>query len=95
MSKQLSNWLSSDDYNIILRYRPKSELTSDEIDVGFSKSLVNDRLLEGKPTIISTNLTVEDLSRRYSPQIASRLRGSFMRVAFLGDDIRVKKNWGM
>ncbi len=45
LSNQLSNWLSSDDYNIILRYRPKSELTSDEIDVGFSKSLVNDRLL--------------------------------------------------
>ncbi len=45
LSNQLSNWLSSDDYNIILRYRPKSELTSDEIDIGFSKSLVNDRLL--------------------------------------------------
>lgn len=58
-------------------------------------SLVNDRLLEGKPTIISTNLDVDDLGRRYSPQIASRLRGSFKRIAFLGDDIRVKKNWGM
>ena len=57
-------------------------------------SLVNDRMLAGKPMIISTNLNVEDLSRRYSPQIASRLRGSFLRVAFLGDDIRVKKNWG-
>ena len=58
-------------------------------------SLVNDRMLAGKPMIISTNLNVEDLARRYSPQIASRLRGSFMRVAFLGDDIRVKKNWGL
>ena len=45
LSNQLSNWLSSDDYNIILRYRPKSELMSDEIDIGFSKSLINDRLL--------------------------------------------------
>ena len=58
-------------------------------------SLVNDRMLAGKPMIISTNLNVEDMSRRYSPQIASRLRGSFTRVAFLGEDIRVKKNWGM
>ena len=57
-------------------------------------TLINDRLLEHKPTIISTNLTVDDLSRRYSPQIVSRLRGSYMRVPFLGDDIRVKKNWG-
>jgi len=58
-------------------------------------ALVNDRLLAGKAMIISTNLNTDDLSRRYSAQIASRLRGSFTRVAFLGDDIRVKKNWGM
>ena len=58
-------------------------------------SLVNDRLLDGRPMIISTNLNTEDLAKRYSPQIASRLRGSFTRVAFLGEDIRVKKNWGM
>ena len=58
-------------------------------------ALVNDRLLAGKAMIISTNLNTEDLSKRYSSQIASRLRGSFTRVAFLGDDIRVKKNWGM
>ena len=58
-------------------------------------SLVNDRLLAGKAMIVSTNLTVEDLTRRYSPQIASRLRGNFTRVAFLGDDIRMKRNWGL
>ena len=58
-------------------------------------NLVNDRLLDGKPMIISTNLNTDDLGKRYSPQIASRLRGSILRVAFLGEDIRVKKNWGM
>lgn len=58
-------------------------------------TLVNDRLLAGKPMIISTNLNTEDLARRYTPQIASRLRGSFMRVAFLGEDIRIRKNWGL
>ena len=57
-------------------------------------TLLNDRLLSAKPTIISTNLNTDDLGRRYSPQIASRLNGSFLRVPFLGDDIRVKKNWG-
>ena len=57
-------------------------------------ALINDRILSGKPTIISTNLTVEDLNRRYSPQIVSRLMGNFIRVPFLGEDIRVKKNWG-
>ena len=58
-------------------------------------NLVNDRLLAGKAMIISTNLNTDDLTKRYSPQIASRLRGSFLRVAFVGEDIRVKKNWGM
>ena len=57
-------------------------------------SLLNERLLSGKPMIISTNLNAEDFARRYSPQIASRLRGSFQRQTFLGEDIRVKKNWG-
>ena len=58
-------------------------------------TLINDRLLEGKPMIISTNMTTEEFARRYSPQIASRLSGSFLRVPFLGDDIRIKKNWGI
>lgn len=57
-------------------------------------SLINDRLLGSKPTIISTNLTVDELCSRYNPQIASRLRGSYRRVAFVGDDIRLLKNRG-
>ena len=57
-------------------------------------NLVNDRLLTAKPMIVSTNLTVDEMLKRYSPQIASRLRGSFTRVAFLGEDIRVLKNRG-
>lgn len=58
-------------------------------------TLLNDRLLSGKSMIISTNMTTEEFSRRYSPQIASRLNGSFVRLPFLGEDIRVKKNWGL
>jgi len=58
-------------------------------------SLINDRLLWSKPMIISTNLTIEEMKKRYSPQIASRLRGSFTRIPFLGEDIRVLKNRGL
>lgn len=57
-------------------------------------SLVNDRLLAGKPMLISTNLNVDEIARRYSPQIASRLQGSFNRLTFVGEDIRVLKNRG-
>lgn len=55
-------------------------------------SLLNERLLAAKPMIITTNLSVEEVGRRYSPQIASRLYGSFARYTFLGEDIRVLKN---
>lgn len=55
-------------------------------------SLVNDRLLKRKPMIISTNLNVDEIARRYSPQIASRLAGSFRGLTFVGKDIRVLKN---
>ena len=58
-------------------------------------TLVNDRLLSGKATIISTNLNTEDLEKRYSPAVASRIRGQYKRVTFLGEDIRLKKSWGV
>ena len=45
LSNQLSNWLSGDNYNIVLRYRPRTELTGDEVDFGFSKSWFNNRLI--------------------------------------------------
>ena len=54
-------------------------------------TIIHDRVLCGKPTIISTNLTTDGIARRYNPQIASRLRGNFRRVTFLGEDIRLKK----
>lgn len=58
-------------------------------------SLLNDRILAGKPMVISTNLNVEEMNRRYSPQIASRLHGGFTRLTFVGEDIRVLKNRGV
>ncbi len=58
-------------------------------------NLINDRILAGKPTIISTNLTSDEFAQRYNRQIASRLRGSFLRMPFVGDDIRVIKNRGL
>ncbi len=57
--------------------------------------LINDRILYNRSMVISTNLNVDELSRRYSPQIASRLHGSFGRLTFVGEDIRVLKNRGL
>ena len=54
-------------------------------------TLVNDRILSGKPTIISTNLNGQELGQRYSPQIASRLHGAYRQLTFVGEDIRLKR----
>ena len=54
-------------------------------------SLLNDRLLAGKPMLITTNLTAEEMARRYSPQIASRIYGGFVGKTFIGKDIRIQK----
>lgn len=58
-------------------------------------SLLNDRLLENKSMLISTNLIAEELPERYSGQIASRLQGNFKVLTFLGEDVRVRKNRGL
>ena len=55
-------------------------------------SLVNDRLLAGKAMLVSTNLNMAEVGQRYSPQIRSRLEGSFQLLPFVGQDIRVMKN---
>ena len=51
-------------------------------------TLVNSRLVNGKKTIISTNLTNDELSKRYNQQIASRILGEFQCLPFVGTDIR-------
>ena len=62
----------------------------------FSKTevfnLINRKLLAGKKMVISSNHTLEGLSRIYSERITSRLFGDFTLCKFYGDDIRVKKN---
>lgn len=55
-------------------------------------NVINDRLLLGKSMVVSTNLNVNEIAQRYSPQIASRLQGSFQGLNFVGQDIRVMKN---
>ena len=53
-------------------------------------TLINSRLVSGKRTVISSNLSPDDLRRRYTPQIASRLEGEFRALPFFGEDIRLK-----
>ena len=51
-------------------------------------TLINTRLNENRRTIISTNCSDEELARRYTPQICSRIQGEFLELPFSGADIR-------
>lgn len=66
-----------------------------EMTTQFTQSVlycvINDRLLQNRPMIVSTNLSDSALRQRYSPAIASRLLGAFEICLFLGQDIRLMR----
>ena len=63
-----------------------------EMTTQFTQSVlyqvINTRMMESRPTIISTNLTDAGIKQRYSQAIASRLLGAYHAFWFLGKDIR-------
>jgi len=54
-------------------------------------NIVNTRLMSQKPTIISTNLSIQELQERYTERFASRIMGNYVRVTFCGKDNRLQK----
>lgn len=55
-------------------------------------NIVNTRLLASLPTIINTNLSIDEIEKRYTPRISSRFLGCYISKLFLGDDIRQIKS---
>ena len=58
-------------------------------------TIINTRLLNQNhkitKTIISTNLTAEELFKTYTTRIGSRLAGNYRFLRFFGEDLRMKK----
>ena len=54
-------------------------------------NIINSRSNAGMPTIVSTNLSLDELKARYDDRITSRLMGSLHPIRFIGEDIRQKK----
>ena len=52
-------------------------------------TLLNARLMANKRTVISSNLSMDEVRRRYTGQIASRLEGEYRVLIFFGEDIRL------
>jgi DNA replication protein DnaC len=71
-----------------------SELTTPFVQSALYQ-VVNERLVSGRRTVISTSLSLDDIRKRYTPQIASRLEGEYMALHFYGEDIRLLKKQRM
>ena len=52
---------------------------------------INERILRGKSTIISTNLSLKNIADTYSERVSSRITSHFTLVKMFGRDIRVMK----
>lgn len=66
-----------------------------EFDTKYKSSvlynIMNSRMLSSKPTIISTNMKLSDMEKKYDERIVSRIIGTMERIEFAGSDIRQKK----
>lgn len=66
-----------------------------ELNNGFINSqlflCINERILHKKSTIISTNLSLKQLSQTYTERISSRFIESYEYFHIYGEDIRIKK----
>jgi len=57
----------------------------------FLFDLINERILKNKRIIISTNLDLPEISKKYTARITSRLFENFHLLRFAGKDIRTQK----
>ena len=53
--------------------------------------IINDRLINQKKNILSTNLTMDKLRERYGEAVLSRIQGEYQILRFFGQDIRILK----
>ena len=51
----------------------------------------NERLLNSRSTIISTNLSLDTLADLYTERSFSRITSNYIMLKLIGDDIRIKK----
>ncbi len=54
-------------------------------------SLIDLRIVNGKSTIISSNLSLDAIRKTYGERLFSRLLGEFRVLKFMGKDIRMQK----
>ena len=64
-----------------------TEMTN-QFTVSCLYNILNTRLNRGAPILINTNLTRDELKKRYDDRVTSRLFGEFLPIVFVGRDAR-------
>ena len=64
---------------------------SNPVSVQFFFDIINKRTALAKKMIISTNLTMDGILKKYTDRLFSRLYESFEILHFVGEDIRIQK----
>ena len=93
--------IDDDRYNL---YFDADLLIVDDLGIEFVNSfttseifnIINTRLLRGKKTLISTNLSPKELSETYTDRVFSRVFQKFVPIRFFGPDLRwqwEEKRW--
>jgi DNA replication protein DnaC len=54
-------------------------------------NIINSRLISGKNTLISTNLSIENIGKHYTDRIVSRILNNYIGCKFYGKDLRWEK----
>ncbi len=98
-SKKFGRHLSQEDEEMISSAAVCDLLVLDDLGAeapskftrSFLYDIIDERILGGKKMVISTNLTLDELSRMYTQRVTSRLFEFFYAMKLTGTDIRRQK----
>ena len=92
----------ADNFELTNMYYNVPVLIIDDLGTEFSTAftssvifdLINYRLGNKKSTVISTNLSLDEIKEQYGPRVQSRILGEYELLKLSGSDIRTKKLLG-
>ena len=68
-----------------------TEFINAAVDTQFF-TCINERIINQKPVLISSNLSLSHLRDKYDERITSRISGNYQILKLIGEDIRLQKN---
>ena len=96
---QMGGMYSDERYQYIASFSHYPLLIIDDLGTEYTNNFIasqfftciNERLLNSRSTIISTNLSLDTLADLYTERSFSRITSNYIMLKLIGDDIRIKK----